>query len=253
MPGPAPDDLWWSRARVAVRSTAPVTVDPSSSARRRRPISQVQDRTAIRERSNAGSGARAVRALDRCVSGLGTRRSSRTSDPYRMAHAHVALPRDCTLTKRTREVASMFSVIDSRRAPASNARARVAARAARIRSLSCSSIVFSARCVVVSALAPNSRSCPRNASMSVTQPPPSASITATSRSTRRGSCAERRSRASANASDSACQPDPIGQLHQQRDTGVRNERLSVHRQFYHSTRVVDSTCKVSSPGRDSEL
>src|ERR1022692_617514 len=39
--------------------------------------------------------------------------------------------------------------------------------------------------------------------MSVTQSPPSASITPTSRNTRPGSCAERRSRVPANASDNA--------------------------------------------------
>ena len=71
--------------------------------------------------------------------------------------------------------------------------------------------------------------------MSVTQSPPSASITATSRSTRPGSCAERRSRVPANASDNAVgQPDPIGQLDQQRDARVRHQPLSVRRHFYRS-------------------
>ena len=56
-------------------------------------------------------------------------------------------------------VASMFNVIDPGRAPASHARARALARAARIRLRSCSSIDLITRCVVVSdALAPNKRS-----------------------------------------------------------------------------------------------
>src|SRR4051794_17193322 len=77
--------------------------------------------------------------------------------------------------------------------------------------------------------------------MSVTQSPPSASITATSRITRPGSWAERRSRVQTIASDSASvNPVRVGQLNQQRRAGVRDQALAVRRDFYrlHASRQV---------------
>ena len=107
------------------------------------------------------------RCSSRRFPGAGSRRALRRSRPGSSAAGETrsracscrppAPSPQCAVTS----VASMFSVIVSGRAPASHTRARAAARAARIRSSSCSSIDFSTRWVVVSdALAPNSRSWP---------------------------------------------------------------------------------------------
>jgi hypothetical protein len=114
--------------------------------------------------------------------------------------------------------------------------ARAVARAARMRSNSRSSTDCNTRCVVVSdARSPKSRSWPSYAARSLKQSPPSASITATSLSTRPGSCAERRSLVGATASDRAPrQPRPLGQLDQQRRARTRHQALAVRRDFYRS-------------------
>ncbi len=90
------------------------------------------------------------------------------------------------------------------RAPASQARCRALARAARISSRRLSSTDLITRWAVLSeATLPNSASWPRSTPRSLTQSPPSAIATARSRRTVPGSWAERRSRVGAIASLSA--------------------------------------------------
>ncbi len=117
------------------------------------------------------------------------------------------------------------------RAPASHARARAAARVRRTLTRTVSSTAFKVRCVVVcDATGPNRRSWPRRPSRSVTQSPPSASITATSRSIRPGACADRRSRVKANAPDSP----PISHLRQQHRPRMRHQPGAVRADNYRS-------------------